>query len=97
MALPRAVPLTTEDPDEVRADRLEILINRLTAQQISGQIGYWAAFDDAGGLSHFAFTADPTYACLSPENGARRVAAVAAFRRAIERNRAALDQLRFRS
>jgi hypothetical protein len=85
---------TPEDPDEVRAVRLEILIARLVAKQMSGQIGYWAAFSDERRVSHYAFTVDPAYADLSPENVASRTGAVAAFGRAIERYRATLTSFR---
>jgi len=80
--------------DEVHAARLELLIARLVAQQVSGQVGYWAVFLDDRGVSHCAFTTDPAYADLSPENAARRTGAVAAVSRAIERYRAALVALR---
>jgi hypothetical protein len=79
---------TRDDPDEFRAARLETLIAQLVAKQVSGQIGYWAAFSDERGVSHFAFTTDPAYADLSPENAASRTAAVRAAHRAIERYRA---------
>jgi hypothetical protein len=85
---------TAEDPDEVRAARFEMLIARLVAQQASGRIGYWAAFSDQRGVSHYAFTTDPVYADLSPENAASRTAAIAAFARAIERYRASATGLR---
>ena len=79
-----------EDHDEVVAARLELLIARLVAKQASVQIGYWAAFADERGVSHYAFTFDPAYADLSPENAASRTRAVDAFSRAIERYRATL-------
>ena len=85
---------TPEDPAEVRAVRLEVLIARLVAKQASGQIGYWVAFSDERGVSHYAFTTDPAYADLSPENAASRIGAVAAFSRAIERYRATLTGFR---
>jgi hypothetical protein len=78
-------------PDEVVAARLEMLIARLVAKQASGQIGYWAAFADERGVSHYAFTTDPTYADLSPENAASRTRAIVALGRAIERHRAKLE------
>jgi hypothetical protein len=82
---------TPEDSDEeVRAARLEMLIARSVAKQASGQIGYWVTFSDERGVSHYAFTTDPAYADLSPENAASRTGAVAAFARAIERYRATL-------
>jgi hypothetical protein len=80
--------------DEDRAVRLETLIARLVARQVSGQIGYWAAFRDERGVSHYALTTDPMYADLSSENADSRAAAVAAFGRAIERYRAALSGFR---
>ena len=83
-----------EDPAEVRAARLEMLIARLIAEQLSGHIGYWAAVADERGVSHYAFTTDPAYADLSPENAASRTGAVAAFSRAIERYRATLTGFR---
>jgi hypothetical protein len=83
-----------EDPDEVVAARLQMLIARLIAEQVSGHIGYWAAFSDERGVSHRAFTTDPAYVDLSPENAASRTGAVAAFSRAIERYRATLTGLR---
>jgi hypothetical protein len=85
---------TPEDPDEIRAGRLETLIAHVFARQESGQIGYWAAFSDEHGVSHYAFTVDPAYADLSPENAASRTGAVAAFGRAIERYRATLTGFR---
>jgi hypothetical protein len=85
---------TPENPDDVRAVRLEMLIARLVAKQVSGQIGYWVAFSDERGVSHYAFTTDPAYANLSPQNAASRTGAVAAFGRAIERYRATLTSLR---
>jgi hypothetical protein len=88
------VAASPEVPDEVRWVRLEILIARLVAQQVSGQIGYWATFSDDRGVSHYAFTTDPAYAKLSLENAASRTRAVAAFGRAIERYRASLAGLR---
>jgi len=86
-----AAPLagTPEDPDELRAATLETLVARLVAKQASGQIGYWAEYLDERGVSHCAFTTDPAYADLSPENAASRTGAVAAIDRAIERYRAA--------
>lgn len=81
---------TPEDPDEVRAVRLETLIARLVAQQASGRIGYWATFSDERSVIHYAFAVDPAYDDLSPENAASRTGAVAAFSRAIERYRATL-------
>ena len=86
----RSTPVTgtPDDPDGFRAARLEMLIAQLVAKQMSGQIGYWAAFSDERGVSHFAFTTDPAYADLSPENAASRTAAVRAAHRAIERYRA---------
>ena len=83
-------------PGQVRVVRLEMLIDRLVAQQASDQIGYWAAFADMRGVSHYAFTTDPGYAGLSPGNAASRTAAVAAFGRAIERHRAKLESVRVR-
>ena len=85
---------TPEDPDEVRAVRLEMLIARLVAKQVSGQIGYWAAFSDERGVRHYALTTDPAYVDLSLENAASRTEAVAAFGRAIERYRATLTDPR---
>jgi len=72
------------------AARLATHIARLVATRTSGGIGYWAVFSDERGVSHFAFTTDPAYADLSPENAARRTGAVVAVDRAIERYRAAL-------
>jgi hypothetical protein len=83
-----------DDLDEVRAARLEMLIARLVARQESGRIGYWVAFSDERGVSHYAFTTDPAYADLSPENAASRIGAVTAFGRAIERYRATLTGFR---
>ena len=83
-------------PDAVVAARLELLIARLVAAQVSGQIGYWAAFADERGVSHYAFTTDPAYADLSPENAASRTGAIVAFTRAIERYRAKLEPGRAR-
>ena len=82
------------DPDEVVAARLEMLIVWLVAKQVSGQICYWAAFADERGVSHYAFTSDPVYADLTPENAARRTGAIVAFTRAIERYRATLTGFR---
>ena len=76
-----------EDPDEIRAARLEMLIARLVAEQVAGHIGYWAEVADERGVRHYAFTTDPACADLSPENAASRTGAVAAFGRAIERYR----------
>jgi hypothetical protein len=78
-------------PDEVRAVNLEQIIAGLVSQQVSGLIGYWAAFSDERGVSHFAFTTDPAYADLSPENAASRARAVVALGRAVERHRAVLE------
>ena len=83
-----------EDPAEIRAARLEMLIARLVAEQVAGEIGYWAEVADERGVRHPAFTTDPVYADLSPENAASRTGAVAAFGRAIERYRAALAGFR---
>ena len=85
-----------EDLDEVVAARLELLIARLVAEKVSGQIGYWAAFADERGVSHYAFTTDPTYASLSPENAGSRTGAIVALGRAIERYRARLEPGRAR-
>jgi hypothetical protein len=85
------VPGTLEDSDRNRAAKLELLLAGLVAQQASGLVGYWAAFSDERGVSHFAFTTDPTYADLSPENAASRAGAVVALGRAIERQRAMLN------
>jgi hypothetical protein len=85
---------TPGDPGESRAASLETLIARLVAQQASGRIGYWAAFTDERGVGHLAFTTDPAYAELSPENAASRTRAVAGFNRAIERYRASLAGFR---
>jgi hypothetical protein len=82
------------DPDEVVVATLELLLARLVAQQASGHVGYWAAFHDQHGGYHFAFTTDPTYADLSPENAASRARAVVALGRAIERHRAMLKPVR---
>jgi hypothetical protein len=87
-------PGTPGDPDDLRAARLEMLIARLAAQHVSGEIGYWATFSDERGVSHCAFATDPAYADLSPENAARRTGAIAAIGRAVERYRAALTDLR---
>ena len=83
-------------PDEIRAGKLELLLAGLVAQQMSGLIGYWAAFSDERGVFHFAFTSDPTYADLSPENAARRTKAFFALDRAIERHRVMLESVRAR-
>ena len=91
-----AVAGKPEEPGSVLAVRLEAVIARLVTRQASGRIGYWAAFCDERGVSHYAFTTDPAYADLSPENAADRNAAVAAFDRAIERYRANLVDLRSR-
>jgi hypothetical protein len=90
------VPGTPEDPDGDRAAKLELLLAGLVAQHASGLVGYWAAFTDERGVSHFAFTTDPTYADLSPENAANRTRAEVALRRAIERHRAMLEPGRAR-
>ena len=58
---------------------------------MTGQIGFWAAFADERGVSHYAFTTDPAYADLSPENAVSRTGAIVAFTRAIERYRAILN------
>ena len=71
-----------------------MLIARLVAKQVSGQIGYWVTYSDERGVSHCAFTTDPAYANLSPENAASRTGAVAAFSRAIERYRTTLTGFR---
>jgi len=83
-------------PDEIRAVKLELIIAGLVAQQMSGLIGYWAAFSDERGVFHFAFTSDPTHADLSPENAASRTRALVALDRAIERHRAKLESVRVR-
>jgi hypothetical protein len=85
-----------EDLDEVVAARLEMLIAWLVAKQVSGQIGYSAAFADERGVSHYAFTTDPAYADLSPENAASLTGAIVALGRAIERHRAKLEPGRAR-
>jgi hypothetical protein len=85
-----------EDLDEVVAAKLELLIARLVAEQAFGKIGYWAAFADERGVSHFAFTSDPAYAALSPENAANRTRAIVALGRATERYRAQLEPGRAR-
>jgi hypothetical protein len=84
---------TPDGPDGARAAKVELLLARLVAQQASGHVGYWAAFHDQHGGYHFAFTTDPTYADLSPENAARRARAVVALGRAIERHRAMLESV----
>ena len=78
-------------PDRARVAKLELLLAGLLAQQASGLVGYWAAFSDERGVSHFAFTTDPTYADLSPENAVHRARAVVALGRAIERHRAMVE------
>ena len=78
----------TKDFDEARAVQLELIIAELAARKASGRIGYWAAFQDERGLSHYAITTDPSYADLSPENAVSRTQAVVGFDRAIERYRA---------
>jgi hypothetical protein len=83
-------------PDEIRAVKLELIIAGLVVQQMSGLIGYWAAFSDERGVFHFAFTSDLAYADLSPENAARRTRALVALDRAIERHRAKLESVRVR-
>src|ERR1035437_7275588 len=80
-----------EDLEKVITARIELLIARLVAEQVSGQIGYWAAFADERGVSHYAFTSDPAYADLLPENAVSRTGAIVAFTRAIERDRAILN------
>jgi hypothetical protein len=91
---PPPVAGAPEDPDEIRAARLEMLIVRLLAEQVAGQIGYWAEVADERGVRHYTFTTDPACADLSAENAASRTGAVAAFGRAIERYRAALAGFR---
>ena len=91
---PPPVAGSREDPVEIRAARLEMLIVRLLAEQVAGQIGYWAEVADERGVRHYTFTTDPACADLSPENAASRTGAVAAFGRAIERYRAALAGFR---
>ena len=88
------VPGTPGDSDRARAAKLELLLAGLVAQQASGLVGYWAAFTDERGVSHFAFTTDPTYADLSPENAANRTRAAVALGRAIERHRAMQEPAR---
>jgi hypothetical protein len=90
------VPGTPGDSDQARAAKLELLLAGLVAQQASGLVGYRGAFTDERGVSHFAFTTDPVYADLSPENAARRARAVVALGRAIERHRAMLEPGRAR-
>jgi hypothetical protein len=85
------VPGTPESSSRSRTTKLEQIIAGLVAQQASGLVGYWAAFSDERGVSHFAFTTDPTYADLSAENAASRASAVVALGRAIERHRAMLN------
>jgi len=85
-----------KDPDEIRAARLEMLIARLVAEQVAGQIGYWAEVADERGVRHYAFTTDPACADLSPENAASRTRAIVALGRAIERHRARLEPGRAR-
>jgi hypothetical protein len=80
-------------PDEIRAVKLELIIAGLVVQQMSGLIGYWAAFSDERGVFHFAFTTDPTYADVSPENATSRARAVVALGRAIERHRSMLESV----
>jgi hypothetical protein len=80
-------------PDEIRAVKLELLLAGLVAQQAAGLIGYWAAFHDGHGVFHFAFTTDPMYADLSPENAASRARAVVALGRAIERHHSMLESV----
>jgi hypothetical protein len=79
---------------DARAAGLETLIAHLVAKQDSGRIGYWAAFSDEHGVSHYALTTDPAFAELSAENADNRAAAIAAFDGAIERYRANLVRLR---
>ena len=88
------VPGTPGNSDRARAAKLELLLAGLVAQQASGSVGYWAAFTDERGVSHFAFTTDPTYADLSPENAANRTRAAVALGRAIERQRAMQEPAR---
>jgi hypothetical protein len=88
------VASTPEDPAQIRAARLEVLIARLVAQQASGRITYWATYQDEHGTSHYALVADPAYADLSPDNAASRTNAVAALSRAIKRYRITLASLR---
>ena len=78
------MPGTPGNSDRARAAKLELLLAGLVAQQASGSVGYWAAFTHERRVSHFAFTTDPTYADLSPENARAAVA----LGRAIERHRA---------
>ena len=67
--------------------RLDALVEELLARQASGRIGYWASYADEQGTRHYAFTRDPFYASMSPENAESRAAAVDAFAGAIERYR----------
>jgi hypothetical protein len=83
-----------EVPADVRAAGLEELIAHLVAKQASGRIGYWAAFSDERGVSHYSLTTNPAFAELSAENADNRMAAIEALNGAIERYKANLVRVR---
>jgi hypothetical protein len=86
-------PEVGELPDAARASALEAMVDRLAERQQLGRIGYWAAYVDDHGVSHYSFTTDPAYAEISAENAASRASAVDAYGRAVERYRDALGAL----
>jgi hypothetical protein len=93
---PAPQPIGTAEPDDRRVAELEALVERLSRQQATGRIGYWAAYEDERAVEHYAYTMDPRYAELSPQNAVSRAVAVVAHRRALERYRATLVKLRER-
>jgi hypothetical protein len=86
-------PEVDEHPDAAPVSALEAMVDSLAERQQLGRIGYWAAYVDDRGVSHFSFTTDPVYAGISAENAASRASAVDAYGRAIERYRDALGAL----
>ena len=79
---PTQVAGAREYPDEVRAVGLEVLIYRLVATHASSRIGYWAAFSDERGVSHYAFTTDPAddpIAAYAEAHGAKVVTGTASL------------------
>jgi hypothetical protein len=91
--IPPARTVSGPATDDPRVAGLEVLIARLERTQATNDIGYWAAYEDERGVHHFAYTSDPVYAERSPENALSRVAAIAAFGRALDRYQATLASL----
>jgi hypothetical protein len=76
-----------------RVRRMEATLRALRAARDANRVPYWASYQDERGVERFSLVTDSRYALVRPENAARRVQALAAFERAIERYERTVDEL----